>query len=942
MTQSVDAAQESLHAMLPTVELSHEHPLSPSESDNPYSPREVDYLGSLKEGGRPSSLSESNRPHSPRQVHDPHSLTQVDGPHTLSESDDGSRTLSESDHSHGRSEADHPYSLSGGGQDGTAGGLIHSSTHLTDARVGVMSEEIVEGGARMPTHLRPVRTLDKRDEERQFPRNPVRESPHLVPTCDDGGEEGPTATTPHSQSSATTEEADVPPPLSSGVEADKHLSTKASVLLSSDVITSVQGDRQLSPLSESMKDALHAAQMELEQAVLDRARLGGQLETVLAESQSVLTERAELQTKVAQLEAQLSLCTSGQAAESKKSNEIVSLKEKVASITAKYQSMHTALDRERRVTEELRSKLRLHKVTSPTHSVGVDHLQVARLNDKVAQLESELATLKEELTGKEEECSKASQKLTVQKSASESLERTNTWLRQQLDDTMTSKSKLQAELHDARAGSISQSIGLDQAKKEVALYQQQVSELQKALWKEKAEMVKSLEVIEADVLSKEGSYQALMQDKLELSGKCARMEVEAAAVREVMGETEARVVELETKLAESQEELQTVTGQLSQRETEKAALTASSASLKAELEKQNEEITKLKSQLSSLNGTLQGVDIRLRQKDVELASAASDKEIMERQRDAAMERQVLAEAELGRAREMLAELEGRLEVLSNSAQESEEGLQAVTANHRSLTLDVNQLRKALAEKDELLAQRTQQALSVEQQVSELLTQLHALQQQYGEIKAAEDLTQSAKNARDHAIEELEAEKESLREQLAQQEELFGKLEQEKARLEGEVDALTQQSALTGDISQLNKEKMHIQTELNAERVKSQHETLQLQTKIDSLETELNTSRKESSKLEKRLQQLSEKRSAEEMEREKQLQELREELSRVSQQAHDLAQENYAWQEASEKANSSLSFNESECEHLRDENRKALLALQRLDTQFKELQERGQR
>lgn len=55
-------------------------------------------------------------------------------------------------------------------------------------------------------------------------------------------------------------------------------------------------------------------------------------------------------------------------------------------------------------------------------------------------------------------------------------------------------------------------------------------------------MVKNLEVIEADVLSKEDSYQVLMQDKIKLSDECARMEVEASALRKVMGEIEARVV----------------------------------------------------------------------------------------------------------------------------------------------------------------------------------------------------------------------------------------------------------------------------------------------------------------------------------------------------------------------------------------------------------------
>ena len=746
--------------------------------------------------------------------------------------------------------------------------------------------------------------------------------------------EGSVANTSHCLLSPPTVKTDDAPPLYSNVEqVVKLVSTNERVMSTNDV-TSGAKDHHLGSLSDPIEGALHAAHMELEQAVLDRARLAGQLEAVMAESQSVLGERAALQTKVAQLEAQLSANNSGgsQSMEGSKSGEIVSLKEKVVSITAKYQSMQTALDRERKVTEELRNKLRLHKISTPSHSLGTDQSQVARLNQKVADLETELVTLREELNCKGEELSKACQKLTMQTSASESLERTNTWLKQQLDEAMASKSTLQTELHEARAGSISQSIGLNQTRKEVALYQQQISELQKALWKEKAQMVKNLEVIEADVLSKESYYQVLMQDKLTLSDKCARMEVETSALRKVMEEIEDRVLDLEGKLAASQEEVQTVTSQLGRIEAEKAALAASAASSKAELERRSEEITALNIQLSSVNDTLQAMDIRLKQKDVEMASTASDKELVVRQRDAAVERQGMAEAELEHARELIADLEGRLEVLDNSAQESEEGLQAVTASHKSLTLDVNQLRIALAEKEDLLAQRTQQVQSVEQQVSELLAQFHTLQQQY-------DITDSVRIARDCAIQGIVIEKETLEVQLAQWKESFGKLEQEKARLEGEVDALTQQTALTGDISQLSKEKMHFQTELNAERVRNQHEMLQLQAKIHSLETELKTSRKESSDLEKRIQQLNWEKSAAEEDKEMRLQELHAELSRVRQQAHELAQEKCAWQKDTEKANSSLS---GESELLREENHKVLLAKQRLDIQFKELQERGQR
>ena len=66
------------------------------------------------------------------------------------------------------------------------------------------------------------------------------------------------------------------------------------------------------------------------------------------------------------------------------------------------------------------------------------------------------------------------------------------------------------------------------------------------------------------------------------------------------------------------------------------------------------------------------MDIHLRQKDVEMASAASDKEIVKKQWDAAMEWQMLAEAELEHAKELIAELEGRLEVLITPAQKNEQ------------------------------------------------------------------------------------------------------------------------------------------------------------------------------------------------------------------------------------------------------------------------------
>jgi chromosome segregation ATPase len=814
----------------------------------------------------------------------------------------------------------------------TDGSLGHQETDEVSSVVSDTSSR-----ARIPVHMRPARTSHKSQSigEGKMKRflqslaKPGEESTSTTPTC------GPSPT--HSRKNTAT-------PYFPG-EAGKYISTEARVAAVNNVLASAIKGGDLEEVPESMRSVLQSAQTELERAVLDKARLEGERDAIMEECQKALTDRAQLQSKVATLEGQVAANASTRAPETRTS-EIAQLKDKVGSITAKYQSVQNALEKERQMTDELRRRLQTppRKPQTPTHEEGgsgrVD--TVRKLQARIESLCADMLELRNDLNEKKGEVVQLSQKDKLQTSTIESLEKANTWLRQQLDEGIESRAKLHQELHNVKSDKLSQSIQLEQAKKEANLHQQKVGELQKALLKDKAQLVKNLEAIEADVLSREDSYQNLTQERQGLEEQLERKDAEIELLDSALAEVKETAAVLQQEKDDVQDELNSVKGRLNDLEMEnRRLLTAASPPVDTSDEK-DDLLSKLNMEVGSLKGKNQALEVQLKQKEAELTHTLQDKELLEKEMEGKREELDFSQAELEEAKKRILDLETQVDSLNDSFTDNEEDLHSLKTSRDALTSEVHQLRKELAKKEEQLTQRVLQSQTVEGEVKDLVEQLGLLRTQYSKLEGGEDSYGTVLATTQKTIEDLKAENGSLETRLAHDQELIkrlkqdiGTLQQEKANLEGQLDTFTQHGTLGEEMNKIIKEKMALQGELREERMKGQKEMLKMQAKANRLENELKAATKDVSKLEKKLKRAQNDLSSEEKrDQRKDLEHQVEELSgrlRGAESERDMLMEDV--QKAKEKESESRASRES----LKKENRELAEHLHKLASQLESVE-----
>ena len=619
----------------------------------------------------------------------------------------------------------------------------------------------------------------------------------------------------------------------------------------------------ISSMSDPMKDVLKAAQNELERAALEKAQMEGQLEAITEECQAALSERASLHRKVAQLEAKI--CTFENKDKETRNSEIVALKEKIGSISAKYQGIQMALEKERKINDELRNKIhsqRLQKMT-PTHgSLELERHEASKLKETVESLESSLDTARSEADEKSKLVAELMQKEKLHAATVESLQKSNSWLQQQLKDSMDARTKLQEDVHVAKAAGISHKIHLDEARKEVVLYQQRVSDLQQELMKDKTKLVHQLEKIEADVLSQEDSYQNIMHEKQSVCSQLAQKEIETEALRAMVEETATEKSNLEDLLAKAEENIRFLTGRAENVEKEKLAWKEQTATTHYSLEDKDRNIITLSGEIGSLKGELQGLEIQLKQKETELMALRNSKELTEKEVDLARQQNLAVESELTKANDTISRLETRLETLNDSVQESEEDMNTVIANRDTLANEVAHLRQIVSEKEGQLTQRVAEVQSMSGQVSELVSSLQLLQKQYDGLHSVDNDSISILHGKEKMIQELLEKKQLLESELANIQttnvDLQAKvtlLSQQKAHLEGQLDAISQQDNTAESMDQVLRDKIALQADLSEEKLKHQQDEFKHQAKANRLESDLKAAKKELSKMEKNYRKL---------------------------------------------------------------------------------------
>ena len=625
---------------------------------------------------------------------------------------------------------------------------------------------------------------------------------------------------------------------------------------------------QFPPIEDSSNHPDHHPELKLKSleeqlttALQAKAHLEGQLESVVEECKATLKDRAELQSKLARAEALL-----GEARERERSQqagprtgEKTSSDKELEHLRADVRRAESALEKEQKASSVLRNAAAKEKqqVQRMQNELSEAQRALAAQETKTSELRGKLGTLRGEADKNAEEKQEAQLKLASLQASYDALEKTKGWLHNQLQDAMESKMKLQEDLRDAKATTIAQSIKIDQLMRENAAYRQQVSSLQKGVLQDKAKLVSELEAIEADVLSREDSYAHIMAEKAQLES-LARMRAEdGEKLASDLAKARVEKEELERQLEEVTGERDTLSLQGESLKRENKALRDKLCSAEQEMEAKASDVTELEKLKSALQERVRQSEAAIISKEATMQGLKDAKDIVKHELEMVKQARDTAERQLNEAKQETAELEAELATALNENAEKDARTKALTQAQQSSATEKEILQSQLLDREDQLAQKLQEQKALEAQSRDVLDQFQALQGQFQSIAATSDTVQDIVTEKDRVIANMAAEKDRAEREAmdfkSRCEQLQGKvdqLQQEKARMEGELEASS--GANLEEFQRASQDKASLQAELNSLKVGHQHEAIRSQGRISQLESELKTTKREAAKAEKQL------------------------------------------------------------------------------------------
>ena len=616
----------------------------------------------------------------------------------------------------------------------------------------------------------------------------------------------------------------------------------------------ISHNTQHKPISEDLNDL----KQQIQHLVKLKANLEGQLESVVNECQTTLQDRAQLQLKLSKAETELKMVQEKTAKESLGKKTSVVIQEEGSDLTTEVNRLEAALRKKRQEMAVMNKEIRQHRDRlQQMNDESISTKQVLQSKElSLLELESSIASLKKDVEEKTDQIQELGGCVANVEAALESTESANSWLHDQLQDAIQSKLKLQEELKKSRVTSIGQSVSMEQLDKENALLKQQIGELRNSILKDKAHLVSELEVIEADVLSKESSYFELQADKEHLEQLIQLKTQQLEHLGSQVAEFEAGVADLENKLVDAEHSCRMLTSQVNKLEDENKKLNSSLQHGKQLLVSKEKELEDVKNSKFNLHQQLQRAEATLVSKEGTLQGLKDSREIMRQELEGVKEARENAEVELANTHGKLAKLETELESTETMIQNEAAELNHVKNMLQQRELLIDALKSQLLDKQEELDEKHSILVNIEDQSSDLRDQFQSLQSKFRSITDESGVGLAEK---DHMINHLVDEKErmdcEIQKQRAENKELTGtvnQLKEKNAHLQGELDSSLASVPTLEDLKGVYQEKNFLESQLASERMSHQHELIKRQAKIARLETEVKDATRDRKKREEEL------------------------------------------------------------------------------------------
>lgn len=608
---------------------------------------------------------------------------------------------------------------------------------------------------------------------------------------------------------------------------------------------------QSNPTTSSLKpDMASSSSKELAEALHSKVHLEGQLESVMEECQVLLKERAELISKLAVLETQL------QEAKREGKTEAVSTTKIEDPNSVKLREEVKLLQRE---LEKERRTLVVVKEESSQGRLSVQQLQ-AELKEMKKKTETQ-ESLMEELRHSLRE---ASDKLAEEKVAVEeghhqlhslqasykALDDSKIWMQEQLQEALEAKIKLQEELREVKATSISSTVKVDLLARENASFQQQIANLQRGVLQDKAKLVSELEAIEADVLSREDSYTRLVAEKAQLEELAQQRAKEIEKLSTAVGQIQVERDELKAREEERLKRERDLIEQCHSLQKSKSNVERRLQDCEEELAGKEENVTQLQKIKSSLQEWLRQSEAALVSKDGILQGLRDSRDILRQELDMVKVAQQRLEGELEDERRQVARLEASLGAVEDGTCDEERVVKSLTEIHQQLEVESRVLREKLAQRESEVKERDREMADMQTQCQEAVAKFQDLLGQYHSTITERDTLRESIAEKERTIRHLTQENLANRQEVlsfkADRDRLQGRLNttlQQKSRLEGQ---LAEQSSLS-ELEHLQvavKERTALQKELDTLKLSHQQELLRAHVRQDQLEAGLKTAKRD--------------------------------------------------------------------------------------------------
>ncbi|XP_035690017.1 golgin subfamily A member 3-like [Branchiostoma floridae] len=651
-------------------------------------------------------------------------------------------------------------------------------------------------------------------------------------------------------------------------------------------------------LMEETTAMLREGAAKLQKALMEKAKLEGQLEMLSTEAETVMRERAELQSQLVELQKTLEeLRTSGHG-ETKDtralSNELQVVKQNKEHLEKMLQDLQLQLESKAQTIQVLNDELHAAHESNSKLLEKAEELK-RELEGKETSLEemkTQLSGLQVQLKEVQQERLQSQSELNVAQGDVESLVSAKDWFQEQLKFTQEARAQLQGELTTFQTSYVSQAAVVEQLKSDNANLRQQVLDTQQAAMKGKEDLAKHLEMIEAEMLSREAAFEQLQREKsaiedtfserLEsIQGEKAQLSSIVSTVSELQHELENVKQELRRKVAavnvlereqrelvkrltltqeclaerdksietlqgksvEAEMKLRAAQGDVRSKENEIQALREEKTAVEVALAAVQEEKRSFDTATKQLQEDMGKVDVRFRQMKLEVSTKAEQLELVQQEKNK-------LQAELSALQEELSEQQHHLETYNSTAAGKDQLVEELRASRVVLEGELSGLKQQLHE--------LQENSSLKQKMADLQTSSHQelgkqkakvlklgteLNTAHQELQARQSSYENTVSLLSSKLQDAVHEKEQVEQQLRL---LQGQFEQETVEQQGQLTSQLQQ--VHHELDLVRQRKDGIEKQMLQLQASTHSEIETYRQRIVVLERDLQTAREQTSEL----------------------------------------------------------------------------------------------